>query len=65
VRREQENAKDGTPEEALHSAILWDMFTGGRNYTEIFYSAISPRSQLSLIKGFLGELWNRYITSRG
>ncbi|MHC4197415.1 MAG: NAD(P)/FAD-dependent oxidoreductase [Planctomycetota bacterium] len=65
VRREQENMKDGTPEEALHSAILWDMFTGGRNYTEIFYSAIGPRSQLSLIKGFLGELWSRYITSRG
>ena len=57
VRHEQENPSNGTP----HSSILWDMFTGGRNYTEIFYSAIRPRTQFSLIKGILGEFWNRYI----
>ncbi|OHB37932.1 MAG: hypothetical protein A2060_00930 [Planctomycetes bacterium GWA2_50_13] len=57
VRHEQKAPSDGTP----HSEILWDMFTGGRNYTEIFYSAISPKSQLSLIKGIVGEFWNRYF----
>lgn len=57
VRQEQVNPPGNQP----HSTILWDMFTGGRNYTEIFYLAISPRAQLSLIKGILGEFWSRYV----
>lgn len=58
VRHEQEDSSG----EAPHSEILWDMFTGSRSYTEIFYSAIRPRSQIKLARGIMAEFWDRYIT---
>lgn len=57
VCHEQEDPSGGTPQ----SEILWDMFTGSRSYTEVFYSTLKPRSQLALVQGIVGEFWDRYI----
>lgn len=57
VCHEQEDPSGDTP----HTEILWDMFNGSRSYKDIFYSAIRPKSQLTLVKGIVEEFWDRYI----
>lgn len=55
---EQENPAGGTPQ----SEILWDMFTGSRSYTDVFYTSLRPGAQLALAQGIVGEFWDRYVT---